>query len=82
MSFDRVPRGRENTHLLHEGKYHCMAALPFDWYGFKQTCESLYISTKTKEQTSQKGGQPYDLGQPRPLPLILFFLIFHTCNDQ
>ena len=24
----------ENTHLLRKGKYHCMADLLFDWFGF------------------------------------------------
>ena len=40
----------DNTHLLHEGKYHCMADLLFDWFGFGQTSKSFdsFSTTKSK----------------------------------
>ena len=34
----------ENTHLLRKGKYHCMADLLFDWFGFSCFVE-LKLST-------------------------------------
>ena len=33
----------ENTHLLRKGKYHCMADLLFDWFGF-----SCFVEMKLK----------------------------------
>ena len=33
----------DNTHLHRKGKYHCMADLPFDWFGFGQTSKSVDI---------------------------------------
>ena len=51
----------ENTHLLHKGKYHCMADLLFEWFVFDLTCKSLSIQHKQSSwiQTSQTGGQSY-----------------------
>ena len=39
----------EDTHFLHKGKYHCMADIFFDWFGFEQICKSLSNSTQAKQ---------------------------------
>ena len=39
----------ENTHSLHNGKYHCTTDLLIDLFGFDQTCKSLSNSTKAKQ---------------------------------
>ena len=39
----------ENTHLLHKGKYHCLADLLFVWFGFNQTFKSVSNSIQSKQ---------------------------------
>ena len=47
--FSRFLLESEKSHLLFKGKYHCTNDLPFDWFGFDQTCKSLSNSTWAKQ---------------------------------
>ena len=42
----------ENTH--HRGKYHCMADLLFDWFGFDQTSQTVVHSMQAKQWNPNK----------------------------
>ena len=42
----------ENTH--HRGKYHCMADLLFDWFGFDQTSKYVANSKQAKRLNPKK----------------------------
>ena len=47
ITYDWIGWSRE--HQLCKGKYHCLADLLFDWFGFDLTCKSLSNWTKAKQ---------------------------------
>ena len=67
LQVSRLERNEaENNNLFHKGKYHCMADLLFDRFGFDKTSKSVVHSTKPKKRNPNKktGGQTYSDTSP------------------
>ena len=75
MGFSETFRRRSSNQrtLAIGGKYHCMADLLFDWFGFDKTSKTFVQSTNIKATESKQNKQ--EVSHTVILPLKLVFSV-------